>query len=145
VIAIRVQRRFSDLDPLGHINNVAFHDYLQEARVGLIGEVGMIVNPEYSQIVVSQEVVHHRPLHWAEEPIIIEVRLAHLARTSYTLAYRILDEAGTLVAQATTRAAVVDSVSGRPVRLPAPLRAMLEAGAESTVDDATRARGPSAG
>ncbi len=129
MIAIRVQRRFSDLDPLGHVNNVAYHDYLQEARVGLIGEVGMIVNPAYSQIVVSQEVHHLRPLHYSEEPAIIEVRLAQLARTSYTLAYRILDETGALVAEASTRLAVVDSTTGRPIRLPEELRTMLTAGA----------------
>lgn len=128
MIAIRVQRRFSDLDPLGHVNNVAYHDYLQEARVGLIGEVGMIVNPAYSQIVVSQEVQHLRPLHYSEEPAIIEVRLANLARTSYTLAYRILDETGDLVAEASTRLAVVDSTTGRPIRLPEELRAMLISG-----------------
>lgn len=129
VIEVRVQRRFSDLDPLGHVNNVAYHDYLQEARVGLIGEVGLIVNPAYSQIVVSQEVRHVRPLHYGEEHAIVEVRLAHLARTSYTLAYRILDETGDLVAEASTRLAVVDSTTGRPIRLPEELRAMLTAGA----------------
>ena len=28
-----LERRFSDLDLLGHVNNVMYHDYLQEARI----------------------------------------------------------------------------------------------------------------
>ena len=40
---IEIYRRFSDLDPLGHVNNVAYHDYLQEARMGLIGELESVM------------------------------------------------------------------------------------------------------
>ena len=122
---IEVQRRFSDLDPLGHVNNVAYHDYLQEARMGLISELGAVVNDDYAQVVVSQEIRHIQPLGYSREPVVIEAQVTDLARTSYSIVYRILDERGEVAAEAMTRLAVVDATTGRPMRMPASLRERL--------------------
>jgi acyl-CoA thioester hydrolase len=122
---VEIQRRFSDLDPLGHVNNVAYHDYLQEARMGLIGELDAVVNDDFAQIVVSQEIRHVKPLGYSRDPVVIEASVTDMARTSYTITYRILDEHGDVAAEATTRLAVVDPVSGRPIRMPEALRDRL--------------------
>lgn len=122
---IEIQRRFSDLDPLGHVNNVAYHDYLQEARMGLIGELDAVINDEFAQIVVSQEIRHIKPVGYARDPVVIEASVTDIARTSYTITYRILDEHGDVAAEATTRLAVVDPVNGRPIRMPEALRERL--------------------
>ena len=127
---IEIQRRFSDLDPLGHVNNVAFHDYLQEARMGLIGDLDAVVNNDFAQIVVSQEIRHVRPLGYSREPVVIEATVTDIARTSYSIVYRVLDENGDIAAEATTRLAVVDPVSGRPIRMPESLRERLAAAGE---------------
>ena len=124
---IEVQRRFSDLDPLGHVNNVAYHDYLQEARMGLIGELDAVVNDDYAQVVVSQEIRHVKPLGYSREPVVIEARVTDMARTSYSIVYRILDEQGEVAAEATTRLAVVHAMTGRPMRMPESLRERLVA------------------
>ena len=122
---IEVQRRFSDLDPLGHVNNVAYHDYLQEARMGLISELDAVVNDDYAQVVVSQEIRHVKPLGYSREPVVIEAQVTDLARTSYSIVYRVLDERGEVAAEATTRLAVVDAMTGRPMRMPESLRERL--------------------
>ena len=122
---VAIQRRFSDLDPLGHVNNVAYHDYLQEARMGLISELEAVVNADYAQVVVSQEIRHVKPLGYSREPVVIEARVTDLARTSYSIVYRVLDEQGEVAAEATTRLAVVDATTGRPMRMPESLRERL--------------------
>jgi acyl-CoA thioester hydrolase len=122
---IEIQRRFSDLDPLGHVNNVAYHDYLQEARMGLIGTLDAVVNDDYAQIVVSQEIRHVKPLGYSRQPVVIEARVTDMARTSYTIVYRVLDEQGEVAAEATTRLAVIDATTGRPMRMPEDLRERL--------------------
>lgn len=127
MIRIEVQRRFSDLDPLGHVNNVAYHDYLQEARMGLIGQLDAVVNDGYAQIVVSQEIRHVKPLGYDRAPVVIETSITDMRRTSYTIEYRILDENGEVAAEATTRLAVVDPESGRPIRMPEDLVQRLQA------------------
>ncbi|MGA1661319.1 MAG: acyl-CoA thioesterase [Candidatus Nanopelagicales bacterium] len=122
---VEIQRRFSDLDPLGHVNNVAYHDYLQEARMALIGELDAVVNDDFAQIVVSQEICHIKPLGYARQPVVIEAQVVDMARTSYSIVYRILDETGDVAAEATTRLAVIDPASGRPIRMTEELRARL--------------------
>ena len=122
---VEIQRRFSDLDPLGHVNNVAYHDYLQEARMALIGELDAVVNDDFAQIVVSQEIRHIKPLGYARQPAVIEAQVVDMARTSYSIVYRILDETGDVAAEATTRLAVIDAASGRPIRMTEELRARL--------------------
>ena len=126
MLTVPVYRRFSDLDPLGHVNNVAYHDYLQEARMGLIGDLDAVVSADFAQIVVSQEIRHRRPLGHSPAPVRIEIAITAMARTSYTITYRILDEDGEVAAEATTLMAVVDPASGRPIRIPEGLRARLE-------------------
>jgi acyl-CoA thioester hydrolase len=127
---LEIQRRFSDLDPLGHVNNVAYHDYLQEARMGLISDLDAVVNDDYAMVVVSQEIRHVKPLEYSRKPVVIETRVTDMARTSYSIVYRVLDEKGDIAAEATTRLAVVDPVSGRPIRMPESLRERLAAAGE---------------
>ena len=126
VLRVPVYRRFSDLDPLGHVNNVVFHDYLQEARVGALHDLGFVRGPGFAQVVVRQEITHRKPLLLAREPVMIETWVARLGNSSYTLRYRIIDEHGDVAADASTVLAVVDQESGKPVRMAAELRAVLE-------------------
>ena len=126
VLRVPVYRRFSDLDPLGHVNNVVFHDYLQEARMGMIRDIGFVRASTFSQVVVKQEITHRKPLLLAPEPIVIETWISHLGNSSYTIRYRVFDESGDLAAEASSLMAVVDPESGRPIRMNAELRALLE-------------------
>lgn len=122
---VPVHRRFSDLDPLGHVNNVVFHDYLQEGRVGLLRDLDFVRGPDFSQVVVRQELTHRKPLIYAPEPVIVEVWVERIGNSSYTLGYRILDEHDDVAAEATTVMAIVDPETGRPIRMSDGLRALL--------------------
>lgn len=124
-VRVPVHRRFSDLDPLGHVNNVVFHDYLQEGRVGIIGSLDLVQTEDFAQVVVEQRVRHRKPLLLAPEPVIVEGWVSRLGASSYTIEYRIIDEHGDVVADATTVMAVVDPASGRPRRMPDRLREVL--------------------
>ena len=123
---VPVQRRFSDLDPLGHVNNVVFHDYLQEARVGLLQSLNLVRGSTFAQVVVKQELVHRKPLLYGPEPVVVEIWVDHIGNSSYTLGYRLLDEEGDVAADATTTMAVVDPETGRPIRMQDDLRSLLE-------------------
>lgn len=95
--------------------------------MGLIGQVSDVVNDDYAQVVVSQEVRHRKPLLHSHEPVLIETRISEMARSSYTIEYRLLDENGDVAAEGTTKLAVTDPSTGRPIRIPESLRAQLEA------------------
>ena len=134
MVVVPILRRFSDLDPLGHVNNVVYHDYLQEARVILMDSIGAIVSAEFAQIVVKQEIRHIKSLGYSREPIMIEVSLTSLKRATYTLAYRIFDENGELIAEASSQLAVIDPVSGRPIRIPEVIAERLQSKATDQRD-----------
>lgn len=125
-LRIPVYRRFSDLDPLGHVNNVAYFDYLQEARIGVLRDVGLVSSESFAQVVVRQELTHLKPLLLSTEPLIIETWIEGLRNSSYTVMYRIIDESGDVAAEASTVCAVVDPVTTKPIRMNAELRAVLE-------------------
>ena len=124
-LRVPVYRRFSDLDPLGHVNNVIFHDYLQEARMGLMRDLALVRSDTFAQVVVKQEVTHRKPLLLSPEPIIVETWVSHMGNSSYTIQYRILDEVGDVAAVASTLMAVVDPATDRPIRMSPQLRALL--------------------
>lgn len=124
-LRVPVYRRFSDLDPLGHVNNVIFHDYLQEARMGLMRDLALVRSDSFAQVVVKQEVTHRKPLLLSPEPIIVETWVSHMGNSSYTIQYRILDEVGDVAAVASTLMAVVDPATDRPIRMSPQLRALL--------------------
>lgn len=119
-------RRFSDVDALGHVNNVVFADYLQEARMGLIRDIGFVRNDEFAQVVADLSISFRKPLLLSPEPITVETWIERLGRSSYVMRYRIVDEHGDVAAEASTTLAIVDRQTGRPIRMGAELRAVLE-------------------
>ena len=125
VFRLPVYRRFSDLDPLGHVNNVVFYDYLQEARVQMLTRLGHMDVDTLAQVVVRQEMRFRKPLLLRPEPIVIETWIGTVGNSSYSVEYRIIDEVGDLAAEGTTLLACVDLESGRPIRLEPELRALL--------------------
>ena len=125
-LRVLVHRRFTDLDPLGHVNNVAYFDYLQEARIGLLKDIGLVKAESFAQVVVKQEISHLRPLLPSAQPLVVETWVEGLRNSSYTVRYRIIDESGDVAAVASTVCAVVDPDSGRPIRIHDELRALLE-------------------
>lgn len=127
VFRAQVQRRFSDLDPLGHVNNVVFYDFLQEARVFALRELGWTPTQDFFHVVVSQGLTFTKPLVMSPEPVIVETTVTGLRGSTYTFHYRILDEVGDLAAEGDTTLAVVDINTGRPIRMPDDLRAALSA------------------
>jgi len=123
-VKVPVHRRFSDLDPLGHVNNVVFVDYLQEGRVGFMRAIGFPVGT-ITQVVVTQDLTFRKPLLLHPDPVIVETWVTRVGKSSYDFGYRIFDEVGDLAAEGSTTMACIDRESGRPVRVPPELRAAM--------------------
>ena len=94
--------------------------------MGLVRDIGMVRSDDYAQVVVKQEISHRKPLLLSPEPIVIETWVTHLGNSTYTIAYRILDEVGDVVATASSVMAVVDPVTNRPIRMSRGLRDLLQ-------------------
>jgi acyl-CoA thioester hydrolase len=87
--------RWADMDQLGHINNVVYVDYLQEARVDMLrthGPAASTGDLAEGVVVVRHEVTYVSPLHFGFRPVSIESWVTEIRAASFTIAYEIFHE-----------------------------------------------------
>jgi acyl-CoA thioester hydrolase len=83
------------MDMLGHVNNVTYVDYLQEARIDMFAmHAGSSVTAELAEgvVVVRHEVEFVSPLVYRDTPVRIDVWVTEVRASRFTLAYEIYDE-----------------------------------------------------
>ena len=87
--------RWADLDLLGHVNDVVYVDYLQEARVDMLRVHARDRRADdlaEGVVVVRHEVEYVAPLTFRFEPVRIETWVTEIRGASFTLAYEVFDE-----------------------------------------------------
>jgi acyl-CoA thioester hydrolase len=126
---VTVERRFSDLDVLGHVNNVVYAVYLEEARVRLLTELGRLGVTAPAQVVARQEIDYLRPLGLKPEPVEVLTWVESVGTTSYVVGYEIRDDDGSVAARARSVLVCFDPATQRKAPIPDPMRAALEAAA----------------
>ena len=77
-----VHVRFSDVDVYGHVNNVKYFEYLQEARIQLLAAAGRRELGDGCHLVVAQtDVDYRRPILFRPEPYDCRTWVSHVGRT----------------------------------------------------------------
>lgn len=86
--------RFADIDSQGHVNNVRFLDYLEDARLGMLhidpykeGEA-----PFKGLVVARHEIDYLRPLGFRADPVRVETWVTEIRPVRFTLRYEIRDD-----------------------------------------------------
>lgn len=120
--------RWADMDAYGHINNVAFLRYLEEARIDFMfrlapGEGAATFSG--GSVVARHEIDYLRPLVHRHEPVTIETWVTGITAASMTLRYEVKD-ATTLYARASTVVVPYNLADQRPRRITAEEKAFLE-------------------
>lgn len=126
--------RWSDIDAYGHVNNVVYLAYLQEARVDMLFLHARRHGAEelaQGVVVARNEIDYRVPLHFRAEPVRVETWVSRLGNASFTLGYEVVDvdAGGTRTTYAVAGSVLVpfDLAAGRPRRLTAQERAVLQA------------------
>ncbi len=118
--------RFSDLDALGHVNNLATAALFESVRVSFLAEAGMPVSaPEYGFVIARMTVDYLRELHFPGE-VEIGTRVLRIGRSSVTIGQGLFSN-GDCIATGTAVCVRIDRASGRAIALDAALRARLAA------------------
>jgi len=88
--------RWADLDLLGHVNNVVYVDYLQEARVDLLRTHARREGGELTEgvVVVRHEVTYLAPLTFRFRPVKIECWVTEIRSATFTMAYEVFHDDG---------------------------------------------------
>lgn len=132
----RCPLRWADMDAYGHVNNVEFLRYLEEARIDFMfrlapgeGAGGGGTSFAGGSVVARHEIDYRRQLVHRYEPVTIEVWVTEIRAAAATLAYEVKDapeDGGAVYAQASTVIVPFDFAAGRPRRITAGERAFLE-------------------
>ena len=118
-----VSLRFSDQDSMGHINNVAFAAYVEQARVAFINVFLRNWGEGIDYILASVNIDYHREMYFPGT-VDIGVRLIRIGTKSITTGYGLFKD-GTNVATAGSVNVFFDTKNGMTIPIPDNLRAIL--------------------
>jgi acyl-CoA thioester hydrolase len=125
----RLEVRFRDCDPMGHVNNAVYLTYLEQARFAHWRAVwgfdfeGLPENAP-GVILARAEIDYRRPARYGD---MLEVRISleRIGRTSFSYTYEIVDQEERVVAEAKSVQVMYDYAAGKPVALSEEMRSKL--------------------
>ncbi|KAB1986202.1 acyl-CoA thioesterase [Streptomyces triticiradicis] len=119
----RCPLRWADMDAYGHVNNVVFLRYLEEARIDFL------FRPEkdfkQGSVVARHEIDYKRQLVHRHAPVDIELWVTQIRAASFTITYEVKDPDQVYVT-ASTVIVPFDFEQQRPRRITAEERDFLE-------------------
>jgi acyl-CoA thioester hydrolase len=93
--SVEITTRFSDVDQLQHLNNSRLAEFYQEARLSfyqhLEREHGYVRRPDSRLLVAHLAIDYLAEVHYPH-PVTMRVGLAHIGRTSMTLAIALFSQ-----------------------------------------------------
>ncbi|GGZ26705.1 thioesterase [Streptomyces inusitatus] len=131
----RCPLRWSDMDAFGHVNNVVFLRYLEEARIDFMFRLQPgDGSPSFSggSVVARHEIDYIRPLVHRHEPVTVESWVTRIGAASLTIAYEIKDapddtgDSAQIYVRASTVVVPYDLEAGRPRRISAEEKSYLQ-------------------
>ncbi|WP_330330463.1 acyl-CoA thioesterase [Streptomyces sp. NBC_00536] len=130
----RCPLRWSDMDSFGHVNNVVFLRYLEEARIDFMFRLAPGEGSESftgGSVVARHEIDYKLPLVHRHEPVLIESWVTRIGAASLTIGYEVKDVAeGDQPEKVYVRASTVvvpyNLAEGRPRRITAEEKHFLQ-------------------
>ncbi|MEU6303912.1 acyl-CoA thioesterase [Streptomyces chartreusis] len=112
----RCPLRWADMDAYGHVNNVVFLRYLEEARIDFL------FRPEkdfkQGSVVARHEIDYKRQLVHRHHPVDIELWISEIRAASFTIMYEVKDD-DLVYVRASTVVVPFDFAAERPRRITA--------------------------
>ena len=126
----RLDVRFRDCDPMGHVNNAVYLTYLEQTRFAHWRSLWGFGNPQLPEglpgvILARIECDYKRSPRYGDA-LEIRMRVEEIGRTSFKYDYEIVDAEGRTVALAKSVQVMYDYAAEKPVPIPAHIRALLE-------------------
>ena len=124
---VDIDLRWGDADAFGHVNNVVFFRYLEEARARVIPDTGPGSTILSGGLVVAeQQLKYLAPLHYRQAPVQVGMSVDHVGGSSFRLACRVFDATnGTVFAEGFVALVTYNFSTGGPRKLSPDERAWL--------------------
>ena len=124
----RCAMRWGDMDAYGHVNNVVYLSYLEEARVDMLFTLGSDQGTKAMSdgvLVAKHEIEYKRPLIYHPRGVDIELWVGVIKAASFEIRYEVHDDT-VLFARAASILVPYDLEAERPRRLTTEERGFLE-------------------
>ena len=134
LFALRLTVRFSDCDPLGHVNNAVYSTYLEQARIDLwrkqagyeLRRAASGRQPRGEGFILARTEIDFRSQAHDGDELEVRLGLEGFGRTSAKYSYEIVDvETGRLVVEAKSVQVWYDYDTGKPAPLSEETKAKL--------------------
>lgn len=112
-----VHVRFSDVDIYGHVNNVKYFEYFQEARIQLMVSQAGELGEGYHLVVAQTDVDYRRPILFRPEPYDCRTWVSRIGRTSVVFE-SVVRDGDDVLARARVVGVCMDNATGRPAPVP---------------------------
>ncbi|MFD0315050.1 acyl-CoA thioesterase [Streptomyces flavalbus] len=110
----RCPLRWADMDAYGHVNNVVFLRYLEEARIDFLFRPDK--DFQQGSVVARHEIDYKRQLVHRHHPVDIELWVTEIRAASFTLSYEVKD-GDVVYVRASTVIVPFDFAAQRPRRI----------------------------
>jgi acyl-CoA thioester hydrolase len=118
----RCPLRWADMDAYGHVNNVVFLRYLEEARIDFLFRPDK--DFQQGSVVARHEIDYKRQLVHRHHPVDVELWVTEIRAASFTLTYEVKD-GDQIYVRASTVIVPFDFEAQRPRRITAQEREFL--------------------
>jgi acyl-CoA thioester hydrolase len=115
---VAIDVRFADTDAMGHVNNAVYSTYLEEARIGVLGDL-------VDFILARVEIDFRSELRMADG-VEVRTRCSRIGTKSFDLEHEVVTSGGRIVAQAKSVLVSYDYKLGASVVVPESLRERLQ-------------------
>ena len=126
VFNCEIELRWGDCDQLGHINNVYYLEYAQEARLRFFQQWADSGVAFGAVVMRRVELDFDRSLLYSAGVVNVETSIIKVGNSSFTMRQRILDREGVLYASMNVVIVSVDLEAGTPLQIPDSARKLLE-------------------
>lgn len=125
-----IEVRYGDIDAQGHVNNVVYFAYMEQARARYLEHLGLWDGKDFTAlgIILAEASCTYRAVIRYGQPIEVGVRTARLGQRSFDLEYLVRDASdGREMASGRSVAVTYDYRRGETVPIPETWRRTIEA------------------
>jgi len=120
---------WSEIDSIGHVNNLAIMKYVQTARVNYLEGIGMMplqTETGMSPVMASTSCQFKKQLHYPGKVVVCSM-VDHIKNTSFQMRHRVFNEAQEIIAEAHDVLVMFDFNTNLKHPVPAVFRERIEA------------------
>lgn len=115
---------WGDMDALGHVNNVRYLDYFQEARIEWLAGIGIEMQNDTGPVVIHIACTFLKPVIYPAT-LTLHSRSGEVGRSSFVIEHELFQN-GERVAEGLSKIVWVHYKKGQSVPIPDALRAHLQ-------------------